>query len=217
MTMTQHSQALAVLTAAFLLSGPISLGCGGRLTTGGEATGGSSGSAGTGDVGGTGGSGGSTGGSVGAGGSTVGGGGGSGGSTGGSGGSTGGSGGSTGGSGAAAGSGGRAGGSPSITCGRSTCSPIVSSPVGTLTPCCPMDTLNACGAILPFATMACLTATPGVADPRCPNLPVTGVTLNGCCRPNGMCGLDLALISLGCNDPALLGGAPAGRCGGDGG
>ena len=36
--------------------------------------------------------------------------------------------------------------------------------------------------------------------------------LSGCCRPNGMCGVDLQVIGLGCNDPVLVGGMPARPC-----
>jgi hypothetical protein len=193
----------------------------------GGSTGGSGGSGGS-----TGGSGGSTGGAGGSGGSTSGSGGstsGSGGSTSGSGGSTGGvggsggstggvggSGGSTGGTGGSAGKGGAAGsggtGVPgTIRCGTSICAPITGSPAGTLQPCCPMDTPNACGGISPFG--GCLTNTPGMPDMRCPSVAVMGFPLGGCCRPNGMCGVDLQVIGLGCNDPVLVGGMPASRCG----
>jgi hypothetical protein len=46
-------------------------------------------------------------------------------------------------------------------------------------------------------------------------VPGGGITLAGCCRPNGMCGVNLDLIQLGCNDPIPVGGAPPGRCGAD--
>jgi len=42
---------------------------------------------------------------------------------------------------------------------------------------------------------------------------VMSFPLSGCCRPNGMCGVDLQVIGLGCNDPVLVGGMPASRCG----
>jgi hypothetical protein len=74
-----------------------------------------------------------------------------------------------------------------------------------------MDTPNACGAVSPFG--GCFTTTPGVADLRCPSVAVmNGFQLTGCCRPNGMCGVDLQVISLGCNDPVLVGGMPAWPC-----
>jgi hypothetical protein len=40
-----------------------------------------------------------------------------------------------------------------------------------------------------------------------------GIPVPGCCRSNGLCGLNLSIINLGCNDPAILGGKPAGKCG----
>jgi hypothetical protein len=143
------------------------------------------------------------------------------GGTGGSTGGVGGTGGSTGGTGGGAGKGGTTGidaGAGTIMCGTSICRPVTGGPLGTLPPCCSMDMPNACGAILTVAGGACATATPGKVDARCPPLMVAGgITLNGCCRPNGMCGLNLDIIGLGCNDPMIVGGGTAGRCGPDGG
>ncbi len=231
--MEHYPGTFAALTATFLMAGTLGVGCGGRLTASesGE-TGGSGGSAQTGGSAGNGGTGGSTGGTAGTGGSTgdtggsggstggTGGAGGSTGGTGGTGGSTGGTGGSTGGSGGGAGrggTGGTGGGTTppgTVACGTSICTPITSM-LGTLPPCCPMDTPNACGGELPIAQNACFTATPGVTDPRCPTVQVMGFPLSGCCRPNRMCGVSLQPIGLGCNDPVAVGGMPAGRCGTD--
>jgi hypothetical protein len=77
-----------------------------------------------------------------------------------------------------------------------------------------MDTPNACGAQSPLIP-GCLTTTPGVADTRCPTVQVMGIPLTGCCRPNRMCGVNLQVVGLGCNDPVAVGGMPAGRCGGE--
>jgi hypothetical protein len=226
--MKQKTAVFAVLTAALTMS----VGCGGLYApAGSEGTGGSAGSGGASGASGNGGAGGSTGGAVGTGGSTVGSGGatggsgggaggaggsmgGSGGSTGGAGGSTGGSGGSTGGTGGGAGKGGTGGSGGTdvpgtIRCGTSICTPITAGPIGVLQPCCPMDTANACGGISPFG---CLTTTPGMANSRCPTVSVMGISLPGCCRPNGMCGVNLQVVSLGCNDPVLVGGMPASSC-----
>jgi hypothetical protein len=46
---------------------------------------------------------------------------------------------------------------------------------------------------------------------------MNGFPLGGCCRPNGMCGVDLQVIRLGCNDPVLVGDVPASPCGADNG
>jgi hypothetical protein len=235
--MKRNAGTLAALTAV-LLVGESMGGCGGRLTTTemGETTGpggaagtggaggvggatggtggstggtdgGTSGTGGTGDTGGTGGVGGATGGVGGTGGAT--------GGTGGTGGATGGTGGGgkggTGGAGGKGGTGGAGGGT--IQCGRATCSPIV-SPLGTLPACCPVGEMNACGAQVAMAGNICLTATPGTANPRCPAVQVVGQMLPGCCRPNGLCGVNLQIAGLGCNDPTPLGGAPPGPCNG---
>jgi hypothetical protein len=230
--MKQRTAVFAVLTAALSLGGTMGMACGGRLApAGSEATGGSGGSGATGGgagndgsggtTSGTGGSGGTTSGTGGSGG-TTGGTGGSGATTGGTGGSgattggIGGSGGSTGGSGGGAGRGGTggAGGTDvpgTIRCGTSICAPLAGTPVGNLQPCCPMDTPNACGAVSPLG--GCFTTTRGVPDPRCPMVVVmNSFPLSGCCRPNGLCGVDLQVINLGCNDPVLVGGMPASPC-----
>jgi hypothetical protein len=198
--MKQTTGVYAVLTAALFLGSMAGVGCGGDDDTGGGGAGGSGGSGGA--TGGSGGSGGGKGGS-----------GGSGGATGG----TGGTGGTTDGG----GKGGSAGGDAATTimCGTSTCGPIMNVPIlGMLPPCCPMDTPNACGGSFVLAGGSCLTTTPGVADSTCPSLTLMGFPLAGCCRPNGMCGVDFSGIMLGCNDTAgLPGGMPGGPCGGDGG
>jgi hypothetical protein len=101
-----------------------------------------------------------------------------------------------------------------MQCGTRVCSPIVGV-LGTLPACCPADEVNACGAQIPMLGTTCLTATPGVADQRCPPFQVMGITLPGCCRPSGTCGVSVQLLGLGCNDSAPLGGPPTQRCGGD--
>ena len=196
--MKQKIRVFAGLTATPFLVCMVVVGCGGRYApAGSEAAGGSGGSGGTSGSAGNDGSGGSTGG------------------VGGSGGSTGGSGGSTGGVGGGAGKGGAGTGGTvppgTIRCGTSICAPIVTgTSIANLEPCCPMDTPNACGGTLPGA--GCFTTTPGVPDPRCPSVTAMGFPIPGCCRPNGMCGVDLRVITLGCNDPVLVGGMPAFPC-----
>jgi hypothetical protein len=121
--------------------------------------------------------------------------------------------GGTGGSGGSIGGTGGSGGTDvpgTIRCGTSICAPITGGPIGVLQPCCPMDAPNACGGVSPLG--GCFTTTRGVADSRCPMVVVMGFPLSGCCRPNGMCGVDLQPISLGCNDPVLVGGMPASSC-----
>jgi hypothetical protein len=105
-------------------------------------------------------------------------------------------------------------------CGAATCSPITAIGFGVLPPCCPMgggEGPNACGA--QAAAGVCLTTTPGTADPVCPMVTLMGFPLPGCCRTNGTCGVNLSILTLGCNDPSMVpggsgGGAP---CGGDSG
>ena len=211
--MKQKTGVFAAMTAALFLGGTMGVGCGGRIAPPeSDGTGGSGGTGGTSGSAGNDGTGGSTGGVGGTGGST--------GATGGSTGGVGGTGGSTGGNGGAAGNGGTAGsagGAGAIVCGASICPPITGTPLGNLQPCCPPGSLNTCGAIVPTAGGTCFTSTPGVVDSTCPTVNVMGIALPGCCRPNGLCGVSVSVISLGCNDPTLVGGAPAGPCGADGG
>jgi hypothetical protein len=197
--MKQTTRVYAVLTAALFLGSMAGVGCGGDDDTTAGTTGGKGGS------GGSGGATGGTGGKAGSGGA-----GGSGGATGGAGGTAG----SDGGAGKA-GSGGAGGGdaSTSIMCGTRTCGPIATSVGITLAPCCPADEMNTCGGTVAAAGGACITTTPGTADPVCPAVTGQQIPLPGCCRPNGFCGVSFSILSLGCADVGGGGGMTA--CGGD--
>jgi hypothetical protein len=203
--MKQKTGVLAVLTATLFLGSMAGVGCGGDDSTGGGGSGGS------------GGAGGATGGSAGKAGS--GGGAGSGGATGGTGGTgTGGAAGTggmdAGGKGGSAGAEAGTDGPTTVMCGTQTCSQISNTPAGNLPACCPMGEMNACGGILTLAGNACVTTTPGTPDSSCPSITAT-VTLAGCCRPNGMCGVNGSLLRLGCADPSAFGGMSNLPCGGD--
>jgi hypothetical protein len=205
--MKQKTGVFAVLTATLFLGSMAGVGCGGDDSTGGAGSGGSGGAGTTGGSAGKAGSGGSAG---------------SGGATGGTGGTAGTGTGGTAGTGGmdAGGKGGSAGaeagtdGPASVTCGTQTCNQISNTPAGNLPACCPMGEMNACGGILSQAGNACVTTTPGTPDSSCPSI-TSFVVLPGCCRPNGMCGVNGSLVRLGCADPSPFGGMGNLPCGGD--
>ena len=196
--MKQTTGVYAVLTAALFLGSMAGVGCGGDDdTTGSGGSGGSGGSAATG------GSGGGKGGS-----------GGSGGATGGTGGTAG---ADAGGKGGTAGADAGSDGPVTMTCGTRICAPIITMVGLTLPACCPMGEMNACGGTVAQAGGACITATPGTPDSSCPAITGQAIPLPGCCRPNGLCGINFSILGLGCTDPTPLGGNGMQACGGDGG
>jgi hypothetical protein len=58
----------------------------------------------------------------------------------------------------------------------------------------------------------------GTSDPTCPDITLQGVPLDGCCKPNGNCGVLDTFLGLGCVDPSQFTGGTPVKCGGaDGG
>jgi hypothetical protein len=115
------------------------------------------------------------------------------------------------------------GGQP-IMCGSMTCNPPAGAsglPIS-ISACCLPD--NSCGGSFAALGGSCLYVVAGTPDPSCPSTSIAGMTLNGCCSPAGVCGVDLSLAGLGCNSAsalgALAGGGDSGPpqpCGGDAG
>jgi hypothetical protein len=56
---------------------------------------------------------------------------------------------------------------------------------------------------------------PGTPDPACPGETISGYPQQGCCRPDGRCGLDLSLVKFGCveREAAILGQLEPMACG----
>ena len=111
-----------------------------------------------------------------------------------------------------------------VTCGVKTCKPP-SSAIKVYACCMPDDS---CGGAIPAgaapglefggaATSPCLTLDPGKSDASCKSYKSSfGVTLAGCCGIDHMCGVDLSVAGLGCNNvSAIASDAPAPvACGG---
>ena len=80
--------------------------------------------------------------------------------------------------------------------------------------CCTAD--GACGFQVQALGPDCLQANnPGVIDPACPafSIPVgPGISLAGCCRPDGNCGAMDTFIGFGCADLSAVGGPPPKAC-----
>jgi hypothetical protein len=67
------------------------------------------------------------------------------------------------------------------------------------------------------ASAFCLDTSAGTPDTSCPSQTAMGFTLAGCCSASGVCGVNLSVAGLGCNDLSVFGGfgatgdaAPAG-------
>ena len=124
--------------------------------------------------------------------------GGSGGSTAGTGGGGGGSGGSGGSTAGTGGGGGTGGSAPMpIDCNGMQCTPIM-TPIQTLPPCCDASMGNACGAIIDMAGTCIARGQMGTPSDECDDeMSVLGMAVEGCCRPDGMCGLQSGTL-MGC-------------------
>ncbi len=94
-------------------------------------------------------------------------------------------------------------------CGGAMCIP----PTGgllTLSACClPNDE---CGASLGAALTgigdggsSCISTAAGNPDPSCPAQTIMGMSVPACCSAEGVCGVSLAVLGLGCNSPSVLG------------
>ncbi len=136
----------------------------------------------------------------------------------------------TGGSSGTSGTGGSAG-ATGMTCGTSTCIDYNIASIVDLPACCAGTGSDKCGSdltaahnLLPAIPAVCEEQNqPGTPDTSCPGmtLPVINLPVDGCCRPDGLCGMALDLSSLGgpnfgCADssPFIDGGTPA-ACGGN--
>ena len=108
------------------------------------------------------------------------------------------------------GGGGAPGGSGGATvCGGKTCK-IPTPPFGQLTGCCAGAK---CGASFSLLGPQCIELNQaGKPNPTCPNGQVGGISLAGCCKPNGKCGVQDTFIGFGCVDPEVLGGGPSPKC-----
>ena len=50
---------------------------------------------------------------------------------------------------------------------------------------------------------------PGTPDPGCPSQSLMGFELPGCCKPEGICGVQDSFLGLGCVDATVfIGGTP---------
>jgi hypothetical protein len=99
---------------------------------------------------------------------------------------------------------GAGGGTNMLVCGAMTCSP----PTGGMLPlsaCCLPN--NECGASVGGAVGGggpCLNIAAGVPDPSCPTESAMGMSAPSCCSVEGVCGVDLSVINLGCNSLSAL-------------
>jgi len=99
-----------------------------------------------------------------------------------------------------------------VTCGSNSCKPP--SAAISVYACCMAD--NTCGGAIPAgaapgldfggaATSPCLTLAPGKPDASCKSYKSSfGVTLPGCCGSDHVCGVDLSVAGLGCNNVAAI-------------
>ena len=107
---------------------------------------------------------------------------------------------------------GGAGGVGGGSCGP--CATPPPSPVGTVTSCC---VGTKCGISIDLLGPQCIEqGQPGTPDPTCPTENIQGFPLQGCCKPNNMCGVQDPLFGLGCVDPSEFGGPAGPPCGGGG-
>jgi len=121
-----------------------------------------------------------------------------------------------------AGSGGFGGGTAGVAgggtfCGGQLCTDVRVAGL-TLSACCPGPSPNACGIqtaqldpVVPIPPGCVAKNQPGRLDPSCPSLQTGG--LSGCCRPDGLCGIDYSVIELGCVFVSPFGGPPLQACG----
>ncbi len=98
---------------------------------------------------------------------------------------------------------------PPVVCGGTNCPP---PPILGASACC---SGARCGASGPLTSGVCVEKNqPGQPDPSCPSYETGALTLPGCCKPSGYCGVLDTALDFGCVDPAQLGGPPGAKCGG---
>jgi hypothetical protein len=101
-----------------------------------------------------------------------------------------------------------------VTCGSMTCVP----PTGGMIPlgaCCLPD--DGCGASIGAVLTgiedggnSCINTAIGSPDPSCPAQSIMGMSLPACCSADGICGVNLSVLGLGCNSLSVLGALVAG-------
>ncbi|MFO0570052.1 MAG: hypothetical protein U0263_30695 [Polyangiaceae bacterium] len=97
-----------------------------------------------------------------------------------------------------------------VVCGGQLCTPP-STPIGQVDSCCVGDK---CGITSSLIGSVCVElGQPGKPDPTCPAQSIQGIPLQGCCKPNGICGVLDTFIGVGCVDPSQFGGPPSPKCG----
>ena len=97
---------------------------------------------------------------------------------------------------------------PEVKCGGVVCQP---PPIAGASACC---VGTQCGASSTRSADKCLEKNqPGSFDPTCPSQTIDVMTLKGCCKPNGSCGVFDTVMGFGCVDPGQIGGAPGPKCG----
>lgn len=94
---------------------------------------------------------------------------------------------------AGAGAGGTGGNKPSIMCGETSCTVSDLAVSFGIAPCCTEE--NECGGL---GGQCLALGQEGESDESCPTGVSSGYTLNGCCRPDGQCGLDYSAVGWGC-------------------
>ncbi len=104
---------------------------------------------------------------------------------------------------------GGAGGGGGVVCGGVTCEPP-SAPIQ-VDSCCAGDK---CGLSSSLIGGQCIElGQPGDIDGSCPDQNFQGLPLQGCCKPNGNCGVFDSFLGLGCVDPSQFGGPGGQKCG----
>jgi hypothetical protein len=106
----------------------------------------------------------------------------------------------------AGGSGGSSG--TGVVCGGQVCEPP-SAPIP-VDSCCVGDK---CGLSSDLIGGQCIElGQPGTVGGGCPDQNFQGFPLEGCCKPNGNCGVMDTFLGLGCVDPSEFGGPPGQKC-----
>jgi hypothetical protein len=92
-----------------------------------------------------------------------------------------------------------AGGAAAIMCGTTMCTPIMTAAGTTLMPCCDASMMMACGAVTDMMGGCTARHQAGTVSDDCPDgQSILGMTVEGCCRPDGMCGLMSNTLEMSC-------------------
>ncbi len=109
---------------------------------------------------------------------------------------------------------GASGGTGPVVCGGKVCPPP-SVPIGQVDSCCAGSKCGISSSMIGVGTCIEL-GQAGKLDPTCPPQSIQGLTLQGCCKPTGMCGVMDTFIGVGCVDPTQFGVGTPTKCGGTG-